>query len=197
MIVAKTKSKPVDVAAAMRQGDTDIIAEARAKFDADLSAYRRGIRRAAESGGALPADEAGVFLQAVRSLGIPEQRLREDIVAIQNHAMLTADIAAIEARNVERHAPLPGLQADFERETAAWLAEKADCDSRLKAAEAKLNAARKALAVVQGMRLESSERKQQELIAVEDRAWHLFKPVDPGQLQRIVSPESRHPLRFA
>lgn len=195
IVTSKTDRKPtidtVAVAAAMRQEDESVMEAARSKFAADLATYRRGVRRAAETGGTLPPDETALLLAACRSLDIPAERLESDVGVILNHGTLTADIAAIEARNVERHAPLPGLQAAFEQEREAWMTTKAECDQRLKEAEARLTAARKAFEEVQRRRMESTEPTLLQLLRLEDRNRHLFGNVEPEQLRRIVRPEAR------
>ena len=112
-------------------------------------------------------------------------------MAIQNHNTITAEITAIEARNVERHAPLPGLQAAFDKERAAWITTKHDCESRLKEAEARLNAARKAVEQVERLRLESTEPAGLKLLRLKERNRHLFGNVEPEQLRQIVRPEHR------
>jgi len=164
---------------------------ARSKYAADLATYRRGIRRAAETGGTLPPDETSLLLAACRSLDIPAARLEEDVVVIHNHSTLTAEAAAIEARNLDRHAPLPGLQAAFEQERAAWLTTKCECDARLQEAESRLNAARKALEEVQRCRMEPTEPTRLQLLQLEDRNRHLFGNVEPEELRRIMRPERR------
>lgn len=195
IVTDKTDRKPkidaVAVAAAMRQEDESVMEAARSKYAADLDTYQRGVRRAAETGGTLPPDETALLLAACRSLDIPAERLADDVQAIQKHTALVAEMAAIEARNVERHAPLPGLQAAFEKEQQSWMTTKGECDKRLKEAETRLIAARRALEQVERARMESSEQVRLNMIRVEDGGRHLFANVEPEQLRRIVRPEHR------
>ena len=189
-----SKSDAVDIAAVLHQAAADVLSQARDRHSSDLAAYQAGIRGMAASGGTLPADEAQRLLAVCQSLAIPVSRLELDVLLIQRHEAALAEIAAIEARNVKRQEPIPRLQAEFEQASAYWRAEKEECDLRLQAAQAKVTAARRAVEKAHAARMEPSDHKQREKIAVEDQAPHLFLTVDAERLRRIVRPESRHSL---
>lgn len=189
-----SKPEMVDVAAALHQAAADVLTQARDRHAAILAVYREGVRRMAATGGSLPPDEADKLLAACQTLDIPADAIEFDVARMTQHEAAAAEITAIEARNTQRQEPIPRLQAEFEKASAHWRAEKEECDLRLQAAQAEVTAARRALEKAHAVRMESPDRKQLEMLAVEERCPHLFRSVDAEQLRRVVRPQPRHPL---
>ena len=189
-----SKPEMVDVAAALHQAAADVLTQARDRHAAHLAVYREGVRRMAATGGSLPPDEADKLLAACQTLDIPADAIEFDVARMAQHEAAAAEITAIEARNAQRQEPIPRLQAEFEKASAHWRAEKEECDLRLQAAQAAVTAARRALEKAHAVRMESSDPKRVEMLAIADRSPHLFKPVDAERLRRIIRPESRHSL---
>jgi hypothetical protein len=189
-MTTRTRRDSIDVAAAMRQAGTSVMEQAKAKFDADVVTYREGVRRMAESGGTLPPDEADVLLRACRDLDIPVERMEQDVVTVIRHGRAAEKIADILARNQTRGEHAARLERDLEVERQQWLAVKSECDQRLKAAEAKLEAARRAFEQASRAPDERADEPRAECRRLEDTAPHLFNSVEPEQLRRIMRPSA-------
>ncbi len=186
-----SKTEVVDVAEAMRQADADVFAQARDKFTRDLEQYRVGVRLMAQRGGRLPPDEADRLLEACRSLGIPPDRLDADVMCFMEHDSLTASMEDIRVRNAARLEPIPRLEAELKVAQRDCSKVKEECEPRIQAAMDRVNDARRAVEAAQRVRLEASDREEREIMRVRDRAPHLFGPVEPDRLRRIVSPDRR------
>lgn len=188
MIVSKTRGNPVDVAAAMRQAGTNVIEQARAKFDADIASYREGVRRMVENDGTLPPDEADVLLKACRDLDIPVERMEQDVVTLIRHGRVVVKIADTQARNLKRGEHAQQLEQALAVERQHWGVVRVDCDQRLKAAGATVDAAQLAYEKASRIPDERVHEQQAEQKQLEEMALYLFGPVEPEQLRRIVRP---------
>ena len=188
MIASKTRGNPVDVAAAMRQVGTNVMEQARAKFDADIASYREGVRRMVENDGTLPPDEADVLLKACRDLDIPVERMEQDVVTVIRHGRVVVKIADTHARNLKRAEHAQQLEQVLAGERQQWGVVRVDCEQRLKAAGAKVDAAQLAYEKVSRIPDERINEQQAEQKQLEEMALHLFGPVEPEQLRRIVRP---------
>jgi len=184
-------SAAVDVTEAMRQADADVFAEARRKFARDLEQYRAGVILMSQRGGMLPPDEAARLLEACRSLGIPPERLDADVGHVLEHDGLTTRVEAIQVRNAARLEPIPRLEAELKAAQRECSKVREECEPRIQAAMKRVDDARRAAEAAQRVRLETTDREERDIMHVRDRAPHLFGPVEPAQLRRIVSPDRR------
>lgn len=184
-------SAAVDVTEAMRQADADVFAEARRKFARDLEQYRAGVILMSQRGGMLPPDEAARLLEACRSLGIPPERLDADVGHVLEHDGLTTRVEAIQVRNAARLEPIPRLEAELKAAQRDCSKVREECEPRIQAAIKRVDDARRAAEAAQRVRLETTDREERDIMHVRDRAPHLFGPVEPAQLRRIVSPDRR------
>jgi hypothetical protein len=191
MTTKTRESDAVDVAAMLRQGETDVVAEVRAKFAESLENYRRGVRRMAESGGTLPADEADVVLRACRELDIPAGRLSDDAVTMIRYSRLQATMEEIHKRNAERGERAAQLQAALDAERAAFVPVRVECEQRLREANARLDAAHRAYEKAANERAERIDEQAAEARRLEGIAPHLFGNLEPDQLRRVIHPQHR------
>lgn len=189
--VKSSKVDAVNVTEAMRQADADVFAQARDKFARDLEQYRAGVRLMAQHGGRLPPDEADRLLEACRSLGIPPDRLDVDVMHALEHDRLTGAMEDIAARNAARMEPIPRLEAELKAAQRECSKVREECEPRIQAAVDRVNDARRAVDAAQRVRLETTDREEREMMRVRDRAPHLFGPVEPDRLRRIISPDRR------
>lgn len=188
MIVTDKTSKidAVAVAAVMRQADANVMEQAHAKYAADLDTYRRGVRRAAETGGTLAPDEADTLLQVARALGITAERLEADIVTIIRHGRITAVIGKIHERNEERAIRAAQLKARLEAEREAFIPQRVEAERILREANARLDAANRDYEKAANERYERVDEQTAEARRLEDAAPYLFRDLEPGHLRRIV-----------
>jgi hypothetical protein len=178
----------VDVVDQLAAATTDVLREARAKYAEDLDAYRRGVTTMADTGGTLPPDEAERLLAACRALGIPAGRLAEDATVMLRHRRLTAEMDARLERNARHHEAVMVLKAKHDAESAEFVKVRTECDTRMKAAEAKLNEAHRAYAQADSVRSERVDQQQEDMRRLWNASPYLFEHVDPEALRRIVTP---------
>lgn len=191
MTTKTRESDAVDVAAMLRQGETDVVAEVRAKFAESLENYRQGVRRLAESGGTLPADEADVVLRACRELDIPADRLSDDAVTMIRYSRLQAAMEEIHQRNAERGERAAQLKAALDAERAAFIPARVEAERLLREANARLDAATRAYEKAANERIERIDEQAAEARRLESIAPHLFGNLEPDQLRRVIHPQHR------
>jgi len=190
--MTKPAPAPVDVAAAMRQTDTDVFAEAREQFNARLRAYREGVAAMAANEGRLPPDQAEQLLTVCRDLGIQHERLSADAVVMIRYSRLVDAINAVMEKADERARVVAGLQAEADAADAAFVKVKTEHDQRLRAAEAKVNEARRRLSAAAAVRMERVDEQQTDMMRLRQQAPHLWSDIDPDTLRRLVaSPAGR------
>jgi hypothetical protein len=80
------------------------------------------------------------------------------------------------------------LKAKHDAESAEFVKVKAECDTRMKAAEAKLNEAYRAYAEADSVRHERVDQQQEDMRRLWNASPYLFEHVDPEALRRIVTP---------
>lgn len=182
-----TDTSVVDVLQKLESAGTDVLREARAKFADDLDAYRRGVAAMADTGGTLPPDEAERLLAACRALGIPPGRLANDATVIVRHRRLAAEMDARLERNARHHEAVAVLKAKYDAESAAFMKVKTECDTRLKAAEAKSSEAYRAYAQADAVRSERVDEQQEGIRQLRNASPYLFDAIDPEALRRIVA----------
>jgi hypothetical protein len=188
--VTTTTTRPdsVDVAATMRQADTNVFAEARQQFADRLQAYRQGVARMAQTEGmTLPADEAEQLLVVCRDLGIQHEQLSADVVTMIRHDRLTAAVDAVMRQAEQQAVVVAQLQAEADAESAAFVKVKTECDQRVRAAEAKVNEATRRHAVAAAVRPERVDDKRADMVRLQFESPHLFEHVDADRLRRIVA----------
>lgn len=193
MTSTTTRAEPVDVAAMMRQADTDVFQEARDRFAARLRAYRQGVARMAEHDGKLPADEAEQLLTVTRDLGIPPDRLSADVITLIRVSRLAAAVDAVMTQAGEQARVVAGLKAEVDVETAAFTKVKSECDHRVRTAQARLTELQRRHAAAAAVRHERTDDKQADMTRLRNQAPHLFRDdIDADTLRRIVaSPAGR------
>lgn len=188
--MTRTTTRPdtVDVAARMRQADTDVFAEARQQFAARLRAYRQGVAAMAKAEGmTLPADEAEQLLAVCRDLGIGHERLSADVVTMLRHDRLVTAVDAVMSQAEQQARVVAERQAEVDAERAAFVKVKAECDQRVRAAEAKVNEVQRRLAAAAAVRPERVDDKRSDMMRLRHEAPHLFEDVDADTLRRIVA----------
>lgn len=187
-----TAPAPVDVAAAMRQTDTDVFAEAREQFNARLRAYREGVAAMAANEGRLPPDQAEQLLTVCRDLGIQHERLSADAVVMIRYSRLVDAINAVMEKADQQARVVAELQAEVDVETAAFRKVKVEHDTRLRAAEARLNEVQRRHAAAAAVRMERVDGQQTDMMRLRQQAPHLWSDIDPDTLRRLVaSPAGR------
>lgn len=179
--------KSVSVAAVLEQSSTNVHEKARAEYARDLAAYRAGCRAMAENEMQLPEAEAAELLEVCGRLGIDAERLVADATAFLRLRNIDARIAAIEARNVARRAPLPELAAKLEEARAEFLRVKPECVRRIAEVETALNTAQRAHDAVANLRDERADNEQAEVRQVQNKYPHLFHDLAPDELRRFLA----------
>lgn len=188
MTVTTTRPDAVDVAAAMRQGGTDVAHEARQQFAARLRAYRQGVARMAENEFKLPPAEAEQMLAVCRDLGIPPDRLNADVVVMIRHSRLAAAIAAVMSKAEQQASVVAELRAALDAESAVFVKVKAECDQRVRAAEAAVREAKARHDAAAAVRPERVDDKRAAMTRLRDQAPHLYRDdIDADTLRRIVA----------
>jgi len=190
--MTKPAPAPVDVAAAMRQTDTDVFAEAREQFNARLRAYREGVAAMAANEGRLPPDQAEQLLTVCRDLGIQHERLSADAVVMIRYGRLVDAINVVMAKADQQARVVAGLQAEADAEDVAFVKVKTAADQSVRAAEAKVNEVRRRLSAAAAVRIERVDEQQADMMRLHGQAPHLWNDIDPDALRRIVaSPAGR------
>lgn len=157
------------------------------RFAAHLSEYREGIRRLASAAGNLSSEEAEQVLDSSRELGIPAERIATDGEIMLRACKLEGEIDAVLQRNAERREPLGRLKVELDTVTEKWLKVRVECEQRLKAAEAELNAATAAYNAVEQLRDERVDQQQSALLNLRNSAPWLFGDVSAEALRRFFS----------
>jgi hypothetical protein len=182
-----TTPDAVDVAAAMRQADTDVFAEAREQFNARLRAYRQGVAAMAANEGRLPPDQAEQLLTVCRDLGIPPARLDTDVVTMIRHSRLVDAINAVMEKADQQARVVAELQAEVDVETAAFRKVKVEHDQRLRAAEARLNEVQRRHAAAAAVRPPRVHDQQSDMLRLRNVSPHLWSDIDADTLRRLVA----------
>jgi chromosome segregation ATPase len=183
----KTMPNAVAVVDVLEQVTHDVHEKAREAFARDLATYRAGCKAMAEHDGKLPEDEAAELLAVCQRLGIDPTRLAADHTAFIRLRNIDARVAEIEARNVARRGPLPGLAANLEEANAEFLRVQPECLRRIAQVEAAVNDARRAHDAVANLRDERTDNEQAEMRQVQDRFPHLFREMTADELRRYLA----------
>jgi hypothetical protein len=183
----KNMPKAVAVVDVLEQVTHDVHEKAREAFARDVATYRAGCKAMAEHDGKLPEDEAAELLAVCQRLGIDPTRLAADHTAFIRLRNIDARVAEIEARNVARREPLPGLAAKLEEANAEFLRVQPECLRRIAQVEAAVNEARRAHDAVANLRDERTDNEQAEMRQVQDRFPHLFREMTPDELRRYLA----------
>ena len=186
--------KAVAVVEKFTQSMHDVREHAERQHHELVQTYRRGVETMARTGGTLPPNEADALLAAARTLGISPDRMSDDAAVFMHIANLQSRIDAIEARNVERRAPLAQLQSNLDAARAEWARVKPECDRRLAEAQVAVTAADQALARVANQRDERADNEQQQIRQLRDRHPHLFATLTADEMRRYLAPAQ--PIRL-
>lgn len=178
---------PTETAATLNQPLVDLSTRAREKHEANLATYREGIRKMATTGGQLQADETDRMLQAAGDLGIPIERIGTDTEMMIRVSRLEAEIEDVLNRNAVRREPLARLKAEHAEAKEKWSRVRVECEQKLKAAAAELDAAYNACASIEQLRDERVDQQQAALLNLRNAAPWLFGSVPPETIRRFVS----------
>ena len=184
-------TKTVPVADVYGEHLQNVVAMAAASFDRSLAEYRRLVAAMAEHGGELPPDQAAQLIEVCKTLGIPPEQLGEDAAAFTTASGLEGMITEVQKRNAAKREPLPALETDFQAATDVWLKVSAECQERMRVAEADLRTKRQAYEKVLNARDESTAAIETELMNTRDRRPYLFGPVSREVLSRLVDRSRR------
>jgi hypothetical protein len=179
--------KSVAVVDVVERATQDVFAKACESFDADLAAYRAGVQAMAESGGTLPADKADELLAICQRLGIDASRLASDSTVFIGLRNINARIEAVQARNAARLEPLPQLEQAMQEASDVFVRVKVECDQKMKAAEAKLNEARRQYEKIANQREERTDAERAEVLELQNRNAHLFYSMTADELRRYLA----------
>jgi hypothetical protein len=158
-----------------------------AAFTRDVAAYREAVQAMAESGGTLPEEKADELLEVCQRLGIDATRLSEDATVFIRLRNINARIEAVQARNEARREPLPRLHAAMEEAQAEFSRLRIAYESKVKAADLKATAARRAYESLANQREERADDAYAELREVQSRNPHLFQSMTPDELRRFLA----------
>lgn len=164
----------------------DVQAKARQTFENDLKAYRAGLNAMVEGGGFLTDTEAAKLIAVGERLGIGPERMSDDYAVLVNYRQNEKIISDVLERNQKRREPLPGLQAAIDTAVAEFLVTKSRCDAEMRAADAKVSAARQAFGAVMSLPDEGIEDQNRANARLMDRARHLFFPTTREGLAAIL-----------
>lgn len=170
----------------LEQATLDVHARAEEAFARDLAAYRAGVQAMAKSGGTLPEAQADELVGVCQRLGIASTRLAADAVVFIKKRNIEIRIDAVQARNEARIKPLPQLHHVMEAATAEFLRVQTECRTRVQAAEAALNKARRAYDAVANQREERFDNERNEITELQNRNPHLFQPMTGDELRRYL-----------
>lgn len=178
----------VDVVATLAGTIENVALHAEQENARQVETYKRLVTAMAESGGALPKDQADELLALCDALGVSPDRLSQDAATITMANRLQAAIDEIHKANAARLAPLPELEQQFREAHAEWLKVSQECRRKMDAAEKELNQRRQAFDKLQNSRGESTSYQERDLLKVTSANPHLFGTVTREQLLRIITP---------
>jgi DNA repair exonuclease SbcCD ATPase subunit len=179
----------VDVVAAYAGTIENVALHAEQEEARQVETYRRLVIAMAESGGALPKEQAAELLAVCEALGVSPDRLSQDAATVNKANRLQATIDEIHKANAGRLAPLPELERQYQEAQAEWLKVSSECRRKMDIAQKEVNQRRQAFEKLQNSRGESATYQERDLMKVTSANPHLFGTVTREQLKRIVSPD--------
>lgn len=164
----------------------DVAARAEASFQKNMTEYRRLVAKMADTGGALPQDEADELIRICEVLGIPPEQLSGDAIAIVTTRGLEQEIADVQRRNAERIAPLAELQRKVDEAQKRYREIQEQWEPKLREANEERTAAQRAYESVLNARMESADRLERQLLDAHEWRPHLFGPISRESLKRSL-----------
>jgi len=164
----------------------DVAARAEASFQKNMAEYRRLVAKMADTGGALPQDEANELIRICEVLGIPPEQLSSDTVAVTSVRDLEKSMADVERRNAERRAPLADLRRKWEESQKRYSEVREQWEKRLKEAERDTIATRREYETLLNARMESTDTLERKLMDAREWRPHLFGPITRESLKQSL-----------